>query len=90
MPGTVWSRAGRSPSINRMSDENTLMTITERVIPLFMNNTLTIRADRRDVYLSALEEVLPHARAEAGCLCCVIRSRCDARVMLPVLATAIR
>ncbi|GAA3600361.1 hypothetical protein GCM10022223_14920 [Kineosporia mesophila] len=51
-----------------MSDESTLMTITERGIPLFMNNTLTIRADRLEEYRSALLDVLPQARAEAGCL----------------------
>ncbi len=51
-----------------ITDPSELWTIQERGIPLFMNNTLTIEPDKLDEYVSALREVLPHARAEAGCL----------------------
>jgi quinol monooxygenase YgiN len=33
-----------------------------------MNNTLTIKPERREEFLAALREVLPAARAEPGCL----------------------
>lgn len=45
-----------------------LLTTTEPGIPLFMNVTLTIKAERVAEYLAALREVLPAARAEPGCI----------------------
>ncbi|WP_249998607.1 putative quinol monooxygenase [Actinoplanes sp. M2I2] len=50
-----------------ITDPSELWTIQERGIPLYMNNTLTIRPERRDEFVAALRDVLPHARAEAGC-----------------------
>jgi quinol monooxygenase YgiN len=40
----------------------------ERLVPLFMNVTLTIRPECLESFLAALHEVLPTARAEPGCL----------------------
>jgi len=40
----------------------------EGLVPLFMNVTLTIRPECRESFLAALNEVLPPARAEPGCL----------------------
>ena len=51
-----------------ITDPRELWTIQERGIPLYMNNTLTIRPDRLDDFLGALRDVLPLAREEAGCL----------------------
>lgn len=36
--------------------------------PFSMNVTLTIRPERREVFLDALREVLPHARGEEACV----------------------
>ena len=42
--------------------------VAEPGVPLFMNNTLTIKPELREEFLAALREVLPEARAEPGCL----------------------
>jgi quinol monooxygenase YgiN len=49
----------------RVSD---LWTVTRPGVQLFMNNTLTIKPERRKEFLAALREVLPAARAEPDCL----------------------
>lgn len=43
-------------------------TMNEPGVPLFMNVTLTIKAERREEFLAALREVLPRARAEESCV----------------------
>ena len=43
-------------------------TVTQPGVKLFMNNTLTIKPERREKFMAALREVLPAARAEPSCL----------------------
>jgi quinol monooxygenase YgiN len=52
----------------RQERESDLWTITEPGVPLFMNNTLTIKPEHRESFLTALREVLPAAQAEPGCI----------------------
>jgi quinol monooxygenase YgiN len=48
--------------------ESELWKVTQPGTRLFMNNTLTIKPERREEYLAALRKVLPAARAEPDCL----------------------
>lgn len=43
-------------------------TITQPGVPLFMSVTLTIKPERRESFLAALNEVLPPARSEPACV----------------------